>query len=378
MNKENNFQERYFVSLDNSKEGAVARKILESPNNLAIELIKILFENKFNSIKLDLDSIKKFVAGITRAESHSSNYSLANYYGYLFSFHQFFHSSYRARQGKALEALLNQILKECGSSFVVADKTNEKIVLEKEIFPKMESKLDLDAVCRKNNNEYLVVQLRSRDDTGGTTAKGSLVDFLRKSYEWEMGEDKKLLYLVAIWDGIVGNQKKITKDKIFESLSHIIKDRFTKEEFSKQVENGIKVRDNIILKLVYGTDNLALTLGEWSSPEAEIDAESIKNMIIKIESWDDLWLSYAMVSLELDNQKISGNNNVETLNSLLKTGDIKALLSSTDVIESANNLSLTIALKWTEDSIPVKSPSEKIHYIRDLILLRCIYETPKS
>lgn len=374
MKKKNNFQERYLISLDKSKEGLTIRKILESPNNLAIDIIKILFENKFEKIKLDLDSIKKFVAGISRADSFSKSYRLANYYGYLFSFHQYFHSSYRARQGKALEALLNQILKECGNKFFVADKTNEKIKLAKEFFPQMKSKLDLDAVCRKNKNFYLMVQLRSRDDTGGTTAKGSLVDFLRKSFEWEKEKNKKLLYLVTIWDAIDSNQKKITKSKIYESLRHIIEEKFSEEEFINSVEQGIKVREGIILRMVYGTENLAKTLGEWAKPEAKINSHTISEMIKKVESWDDLWLSYAMVSLELDNQKIAGFNNVELLEKYINIGDIKKIIESKNQILSANEIALKIAPSWEEDSIPASSLSEKIHYIRDLILLRCIYE----
>ena len=326
MSKQDNFQERYLISLDKSDGGLIIRKILESPNNLAIDIIKVLFSNNFEKIKLDLDSIKKFVAGISRADSFSKSYRLANYYGYLFSFHQYFHSSYRARQGKALEALLNQILRECGDNFFVADKTNEKIKLIKELFPKMKSKLDLDAVCRKNTKSYLTVQLRSRDDTGGTTAKGSLVDFLRKSFDWKKNSRKKLLYLVTIWDAIDSNQKKITKSKIYENLKHIIGKQYSEKKFIDSVEQGIKVRDGVVLKMVYGTEDLAKTLGGWAKPEAKIDFHTINKMIKKVESWDDLWLSYAMVSLELDNQKIAGFSNAELLKKYISKDDMKTII----------------------------------------------------
>ncbi|OGK41018.1 hypothetical protein A3I50_03685 [Candidatus Roizmanbacteria bacterium RIFCSPLOWO2_02_FULL_37_9] len=374
MSKQDNFQERYLISLDKSDGGLIIRKILESPNNLAIDIIKVLFSNNFEKIKLDLDSIKKFVAGISRADSFSKSYRLANYYGYLFSFHQYFHSSYRARQGKALEALLNQILRECGDNFFVADKTNEKIKLIKELFPKMKSKLDLDAVCRKNTKSYLTVQLRSRDDTGGTTAKGSLVDFLRKSFDWKKNSRKKLLYLVTIWDAIDSNQKKITKSKIYENLKHIIGKQYSEKKFIDSVEQGIKVRDGVVLKMVYGTEDLAKTLGGWAKPEAKIDFHTINKMIKKVESWDDLWLSYAMVSLELDNQKIAGFSNAELLKKYISKDDIKTIIESDNQVLSANKIALKIAPSWKENSIPANSLSEKIHYIRDLILLRCIYE----
>src|SRR3972149_5795739 len=335
MSKQDNFQERYLISLDKSDGGLIIRKILESPNNLAIDIIKVLFSNNFEKIKLDLDSIKKFVAGISRADSFSKSYRLANYYGYLFSFHQYFHSSYRARQGKALEALLNQILRECGDNFFVADKTNEKIKLIKELFPKMKSKLDLDAVCRKNTKSYLTVQLRSRDDTGGTTAKGSLVDFLMKYFNW--------------------------------NIKHIIGKQYSEKKFIDSVKQGIKVRDGVVLKMFYGTEDLAKTLGGWAKPEAKIDFHTINKMIKKVESWDDLWLSYAMVSLELDNQKIAGFSNAELLKKYISKDDIKTIIESDNQVLSANKIALKIAPSWKENSIPANSLSEKIHYIRDLI-----------
>ncbi|MFA5792190.1 MAG: hypothetical protein WC884_04125 [Candidatus Paceibacterota bacterium] len=368
------FQDRYLVSLDKSNEGKVIRKILFSTNDLAIQIVGVLFKNDFIKIKDGLDSIKKFVAGVSRAESFASSYKLADYYSYLFSFNQYFHSSYRARQGKTLEALLNQILIECGSHFKVADKTNEKVELTKEIFPEMKSKMDIDTVCRKNKDSYLMVQLRSRDDTGGTTAKGSLVEFLRKSFEWEKNPKKNLLYLVTIWDVINSSQKKITKVKIYANLKHIIGTSISEEKFIDSVENGITVRKGITLKMIYGTDDLAITLGEWAKPEAKIGPKTIGKMISRVENWDDLWLSYAIVSLELDNQRIRGFNNVEILKKYLSQEDLNKIIKSSNQIETANAVALQIAPLWKEDSIPLNSLSEKIHYIRDLILLRCIYE----
>ena len=368
------FQDRYLVSLDRSEEGKVVRAILASTNDLAMQIIRILFRNNFKEIKEGLDTIKKFVAGVSRAESFSDSYKLANYYSYLFSFHQYFHSSYRARQGKTLEALLNQILVECGKDFKVANKTNEKVELTKELFPEMKSKMDIDTVCRKNKNSYLMVQLRSRDDTGGTTAKGSLVEFLRKSFEWEKNPRKNLLYLVTIWDVINSSQKKITKVKIYANLRHIIGTSISEEEFINSVEKGITVKKGIILKMTYGTDELSQTLGKWASPEAKIGPKTIGKMISRVENWDDLWLSYAIVSLELDNQIIRGFNNVEILKKYLLQEDLIKIIKSSNQVGTANEIALHIAPLWKEDSIPVGSLSEKIHYIRDLILLRCIYE----
>src|ERR1035441_4524134 len=98
-----NFQNRIMISLDKSTEYLRINKALKSPLGLAHELIRNLFNKSFDNIKNELDSIKKFVAGIDRAEELGSGYKIAKFYPYLFSFHQFFHSSYRARQGKTLE-----------------------------------------------------------------------------------------------------------------------------------------------------------------------------------------------------------------------------------------------------------------------------------
>ena len=47
------------------------------------------------------------------------------------------------------------------------------------------------------SKKTLIIQLRSRDDTGGTTAKGSLVDFLRELLRQNSSD---VLYLVCVWD----------------------------------------------------------------------------------------------------------------------------------------------------------------------------------
>ena len=92
------YPERNFLHLmDNTVETQVIKKILNSPLGLASKIVKDLFENKLWVLKDDLDEIKQFVAGIKRTEKLSDSYSLASYYPYMFAFHQFFHSSFRAR-----------------------------------------------------------------------------------------------------------------------------------------------------------------------------------------------------------------------------------------------------------------------------------------
>ena len=134
------------------------------------------------------------------------------------------------------------------------------------------------------------------------------------------------------------------------------------------------VKPEITIKLSYGTIEILKTIKEWLGNPKNLKDSAIKDMIVRLENWDDLWLSYAIVSLELDNQIIRGFNNVEILKKYLLQEDLIKIIKSSNQVGTANEIALHIAPLWKEDSIPVGSLSEKIHYIRDLILLRCIYE----
>jgi len=146
------------------------------------------------------------------------SYALAKFYPYLFSFHQFVHSSYRARQGKTLEELFKEIIRKSNQNFVVPDKEKDKQKVMSEVFKGYDSKLDIDVVAKKSKGKVLALQLRSRDDTGGTTAKSSLVEALRQVMKKSVEKDADLFYLIGIWDKIKSNQKNITISKIYESL----------------------------------------------------------------------------------------------------------------------------------------------------------------
>ncbi len=87
-------QSRTFLLLeDPSPTVEVSRKILESPLGLAREIVCRLFNNDFQALRQEMDVIKEFAAGVTRAES-LRKYAVANYYSLMFAFHQWFHSSY--------------------------------------------------------------------------------------------------------------------------------------------------------------------------------------------------------------------------------------------------------------------------------------------
>jgi len=54
--------------------------------------------------------------------------------------------------------------------------------------------------------------------------------------------------------------------------------------------------------------------------------------------------------------------------------DISNFTKNSQYVKLANKLTLKIIPKWDNDSIPVSALSEKAHYIRDLILLKFMYE----
>lgn len=375
--KNNNFQERFLLSLcsDNGNT-KIVKTILKSPLGLAQKIIRLLFENNFKEVKDNLDSIKQFVAGITRSEVIGKSYTLAKFYPYLFSFHQFIHSSYRARQGKTLEELFKEVIRQANKDFIVPDKEKDKQKVMAEVFKGYDSKLDIDVVAKKSKGKVLALQLRSRDDTGGTTAKSSLVEALRRVMKKSVEKDTDLFYLIGIWDKIKSNQKNITISKIYESLEPYFQKQISRDYFINNIEKGIQLHKGVMLKLAYGDEEIVKNVSDWIGEDTELDYGTMKKIIKTLESSDDLWLSYVVASLELENIELKGINNIQYLNELLKNEkfDISTFTSNEEYLKLANELALKIIPKWDRDSLPVLPMSEKAHYIRDLILLRFIYD----
>lgn len=311
MNEE---QDRVFLQLlDETEEVKIVKSILKSPIGLAQDIIKRLFENRFKELNDDLDEIKQFAAAVNRARSLASSYSLASYYSYLFSFHQHFNSSYRARQGKVLEAMLQGILGNyCGCDKVAKSPTETK-ALFKELFHKDSPQLDADVVgLDSKNSKAIVMQLRSRDDTGGTTAKSSLVELLKEFLRDGYKTKTPFLYLLAVWDARDSQQKNSTIEKIYSSLKDYI--RVERDDFYKRVSVGIELKNNISIKLSYGTEEISQTLYDWTASNDKSILKSIEGVIHQIENWDDLWIAYSIASLELEVNFTSQSSNIETLN----------------------------------------------------------------
>jgi hypothetical protein len=364
-------QPRLILLLDTSEEAILAKQILKSPLGLAHRVIQYLFENRFSQLKDDLDSIKQFVAGIGRT-SHLNDYQLAHYYPYFFAYHQHFHSAYRATQGKVLEALIQEWVKTSHIQLDVSGSTKQRNTFLKRVLPDYDSKLDVDAVIA-DKNRVLCVQLRSRDDTGGTTAKGSLVQatlyMMRQS---NIAPDSHIHYVVGIWDVRNRQQEISTKQKLYDYLEKDIS--LSKAEFFDQLSSGLRLRPHLTLQLCYGYTEMAQVISDWAGG---IDSQALEDLITLIGESDDLWLAYLVAHLELESIELYGQNNIIMLNEALShhTYSTQTFKTSQAYVSLANDLAQKIATDWHADFPFLHTLSEKIVYIRDLILLKFVYDS---
>ena len=67
-------------------------------------------------------------------------------------------------------------------------------------------------------------------------------------------------------------------------------------EFHNIVEKKVKIRENIYLKMAYGTDEIAAVLFEWIGDKNKEVLKSISTIVDLVSDWDDLWISYAIAS----------------------------------------------------------------------------------
>ena len=372
----NTYPERRFLHLmDRSEETRLVKDILKSPLGLASKIITSLFEEKLANWKDDLDEIKLFAAGIQRAEKLSTVYSLASYYPFMFAFHQYFHSSFRARQGKVLEQILQRILQQYSRCDNVPDKNTDRLSLLGEIFQSDElGNLDIDVMgSDSTHKKTLIIQLRSRDDTGGTTAKGSLADLPREFLRINKTPQSDILYLVCVWVPRDSQQKISTVRKMFSSLKEDI--GISEEVFHEIVRNKVRLRENIFLKMAYGTDEIANSLFEWIGDENKQVLDAISIIVDLVSDWDDLWIAYAIASLELEVASFSNQSNIKLLNEKCdRIGIDFNYKSYQDLTDSIDSILEKIIPLWTEDSIPLNTLSDKAQYIRDLLFLKAYYE----
>lgn len=372
------FQDRIILLLETDPAVNEVKDILKSPLKLVKELIKSCFTDDPNQGLLkherELDAIKKRVAGIGRSRDLSSSYKIAEYSPYLFAFQQFFHSSYRARQGGVLEAVVYYSLKLPNVSPL--KKPKEKKERLKELFG-IRTKVGYDIdIFAERSDHLLLGQIRSTDVTGGTTAKGSLVDLLRFILR-EKNLEPHTLYLIIVWEPLERQQKPSLINKIWDSLrSELGEDNET--SFKEQIDDGWQIPDtNTTVKLIYGIDDLEDELSDFANNETA--KSKLKSLWDSIQKWDDLWLTYAIASLELENLVFKTFTNFQILDK--KLDELNITISDDDLRnykERSKEITEEIAKEWKESTLPVSVLAEMLNYLRDLVLLKMIDKKVKT
>lgn len=366
------FQDRIILLLEDAPTFYEIKDIFKSPLDLVKDLVKSCFTKNPNEGLLrhekELDSIKKRVAGIARSHELSSSYKIAKYSPYLFAFQQYFHSSYRARQGGALESVVYYSLKASNANPLKKPKEQKQRV--KELFGISQNVgYDIDIFAEKENH-LLLGQIRSTDVTGGTTAKGSLVDLLRFILRVR-NLDPPTQYLIIVWEPLERQQKPSLINKIWDSLRSQLGDE-NETDFKDYIDEGWQIPNtNISVRLIYGIDELGDALSIFA--DSKIAKNKLLSLWKSIQQWDDLWLTYAIASLELENLVFYGFTNFQILNKKLE--ELKIRISWNDLTnykEKSGEIADQIAKEWKESTLPVSAPADVLNYLRDLVLLEMI------
>ena len=366
---ENSFYDRTILILEELKGDELLEsflKTLESPLNLAKRLACEAFSKSSQDLKAyreQIDALKRMVLGLSSAESSAAKGDyLASYALYQFAFQQFFQSSLRARQGNVLDRALNKILSDNKITIVPKPRHKEEL---KKLGIETATKHDID-VFGFSGDKALIIQIRSRDDTGGTTAKGSLVELIEDIRSTGKLPQKPLIYLIYIWEPLDRQQRQALINKVGSALSLSDKQKRT-------LESGgvVSIGDNIRLGIMYGATELFQSIKLLTG--ISVDVAKYSEVINILSHWDDLWLSYATVTLELENLIIKGSTNFSGLDRLLKEEAIKIRMKDLlDYKQSSAVIAQKLALVWKESTIPFTSPSGQLNYIRDLVLLKMV------
>lgn len=365
------FYDRTILTLEALRESEILSNdllsILGSPLKLARSTILQSFDESGRQLQRyrdKLDSIKRMALGLSSAERSSvQGDKLASYGLYLYGFQQYFQSSIRARQGNVLDKALSKILKDNGIN--TYPKASHKKV-QKELGIQTSAEHDVD-VLGSLEEKYLIVQIRSRDDTGGTTAKGSLVELVRDISQTRRFPNKPLTYFIYVWEPLNRQQRESLINRIGDALELSESDKLV---LSKGQTFGYG--SNIDLKVVYGADELFEAVKSVFS--VDVDAGKYAKLIDMLGQWDDLWLSYTLASLELENLCVIGITNFTILDELLKRHKIS--IKGEDLLdyrESSIKLAQKLAPAWNKDSICFRALSDQLNYVRDIVLLKMSY-----
>ncbi|MCU0392582.1 MAG: hypothetical protein MUE81_15830, partial [Thermoflexibacter sp.] len=279
-------------------------------------------------------------------------------------------------QGKVLEELMKLVLRNYIGCEVVPDKIKErKEILTKAFGKEIEKKGDIDAFAMKKD-KIIAIQIRSRDDTGGTTAKASLVSYLREMLRLKKDSKYKILYLVSIWDSRDSQQKQSTINEMYSALKETIESSISADEFLKNVATkGVDVGRNITLRMTYGTDEMIDSVCDWFRLDKQKGKKNFNNLLNQIENWDDLWITYAVANLELSLNKIQNISNIAILDKILEDNEGFSFdwSSYKGLVDSIDKMVNKIVFLWKGNTLPLQSLGDKALYVRDLLLLKACY-----
>jgi len=373
-------QQRVFLLLKNDSTSLKAQEVLKSPLELAESLIVDFIEKKLDTLKQNLDSIKQFAAGIKAAEEKSSGYILAKFYPYYFAFHQFVHSSFRARQGKVLEELFKTLLREHPEYEIeILDKQQQK----KELGINSKSSLpDFDLFLKINSKFLVIIQIRSRDDTGGTTAKTSLVEGLAFLKDYT-NTDLPIYYTVFVWEGLNSAQKQTTINKFFNFLKGKILSKDTDiEVFTDKIlsREGVTLEtenNEMYLHLIYGKNEFVSFLKKLLNLDDSITSE-FEKLIEVVSNWDDLWISYSIIGKEYERFKEKGESFIFDIIEFIKKKKYDFHFKSYEEIEAAADRIASDFIKECTKKVPFDTPKDNYLYFRDIVFLLVIYHKKKS
>lgn len=414
-----------------------------------------------------LDETKKIAFGLGGAEESANiGDKLAKYSLYQFAFQQFIQSSSRARQGKALERILEKVIedKRMKISPVIASSKEAKVNilmefldipkektlqlnslienalnsdskevdahleklrdvlpiedgtpfnnLKKAILKKLSSlkgikdnqsiiqetvrdikaylikdvvsKHDID-VLAKASNKAIIIQIRSKPETGGTTAKGSLAELLKDLYEYDVPEGREILYIIYVWVRPESGEPTQKISTINKLIGQITPPNVEEIKEGLSAEKVVELKRGLKVSLLYGAERLIDTL--WTELGISIEEETRKELLEKyaeyielVSGWDDLWIAYGISTLEVENFVENGKTNMMIIEEKLSQLELTSKLKAKECFENYDECSREIAtmlsphLRDGDDLIPFSTLGDKLNYLRDMILLRVVYE----
>jgi hypothetical protein len=376
-------EHRYFVLLQQEDDSEFLSRALQSPLGWVKDTLRKVFSEGVSRYKESIlvndgresASISDLIAGLVRSRNLQGRYPLANYHHTMFTFQQAFHSSYRARKGKVLEEILRKFCQDLGYDVPEKEKwqtiaNSLKVKMQDLVSGKHGPDIDLVAESEKC---LLVIQIRSRDDTGGTTAKASLAKALLPivNPKIKIDPETEVIYLVGVWEPRGEEQFPSLVEELVSRLRNTASLPSDTDSIKETIRRGkgLEVRNKVFLRIAYGVEEIeSLILEQSNKKVGNKGFAKLSDIERLLEKPDDLWLTYAVVSLELSQLLTKGKTNIDYLKNRIESEGNSV---STDNID---DLARRLHSTWADDVLPFERPADNYLYIRDMLYLYLIYQ----